>query len=85
MDPQILVGAAGAPVVVALVQVFVKPFFADHRIYPVAAVMFGLVLNLVAAYLLGQPLGEAGVTGLLSGLAASGAYSAVQTMGEGGN
>ena len=68
-----------AAVIVALVQYLVKPFTADPRWYPVAALAFGLLGNvLVAAATHGDLLMGAG-QGLLSGLAAAGGYSGVQT------
>ena len=68
-----------AAVIVALVQYLVKPFTADPRWYPVAALVFGLLGNLlVAAATHGDLLSGAG-QGLLSGLAAAGGYSGVQT------
>lgn len=78
-----LIGLAGAPVVAALVSVIVKPFTQDQRLYPVGALLLGIVWNLSLAAVLAQPLPSAAILGVLSGLAASGAYSAGKTLRAG--
>lgn len=77
---QALVGLAGAPVVAALVSVLVKPFTALKPLYPASALVLGIAWNLALAAVLGQSLPTAAIMGVLSGLAASGAYSAAGTM-----
>ena len=76
---QALVGLAGAPVVAALVTV-VKPFLPNDKFYPLAALFFGILWNLLLAQVLGQTLGVAVLMGVLSGLSASGAYSSVKAL-----
>ncbi len=78
---QALVGLAGAPVVAALVSAFVKPFMADARFYPAAAVVLGVAFNLALAVVLALPLVPAGILGVLAGLAASGVYSGAKSAG----
>ena len=68
-----------AAVIVALVQYLVKPFTADPRWYPVAALAFVLLGNLAVAYATHGDLLRGAGQGLLSGLAAAGGYSGVQT------
>jgi hypothetical protein len=77
-----LVGVAGAPVVVALVHV-AKPWLRDQRLWPAAAIALGVAWNLALAAVLGRPLAEAALLGVLVGLAASGAWSAGKTVAEG--
>ena len=71
-----LVGLSGVAVVAALVQVC-KPLIRDQRFWPVLAVGLGVVWNVGLALALSPPLplGPAILLGVLSGLAASGAYS----------
>ena len=81
-----LIGLAGAPLILALTQLF-KPFLTDTRHYPFIAVGFGLAINLAAAWALGVP-GRldwviAVFQGVLSGLAAAGLYSTASTLKEG--
>lgn len=73
MDAQVLVGLAGVPVVIGLVQV-VKPFIADSRFYPLLALGVALALNLAAAFVLDGDPWRAVVAGLVAGLAAAGLY-----------
>ncbi|MDD4987218.1 MAG: hypothetical protein PHQ43_15885, partial [Dehalococcoidales bacterium] len=59
----------------------------DTRFYPLLAVGFGLVINLVAAWALGASASSDWVTalfnGIIAGLAASGLYSAGSNLKEG--
>jgi len=73
-----LVGLAGAPVVVALVQV-AKVWLPDQRLWPVAALVLGVAWNLALAAVLTQPLGAAALLGVLTGLLASGFWSVGKT------
>ncbi|MFN8533270.1 MAG: hypothetical protein U0556_06965 [Dehalococcoidia bacterium] len=73
MNAQDLIGLAGVPVIVALVQVF-KPFVADSRFYPPIALGMGLLLNLGAAFLLDADPQRAALAGIVAGLAAAGLY-----------
>lgn len=76
---QDLVGLAGVPFIVALVEGTKATFPAlDKRFYAPVAVAWGLALNLLAAAVLGTAWVEAGVEGLAAGLAAAGLYSATK-------
>lgn len=78
-----LVGLAGAPTL-ALVQ-WIKALGLPTRLAPVAALGSGLVMTLllVAAGVIVVPWGAALLVGVLSGLAASGTFSAVKTLTKG--
>ncbi|GIW09055.1 MAG: hypothetical protein KatS3mg061_0112 [Dehalococcoidia bacterium] len=73
MDLQELIGLAGVPVIVALVQL-VKPWVSDSRWHPWLAVGWGVGLNLAAGVLLGNDPARTVLTGLVAGLAAAGLY-----------
>lgn len=80
-----LIGLAGSGIIIALVQGLVKPFVSDERFYPLASVLFGIILNVGLGVTYATGLVDARVIvggvvyGILAGLAASGAYSATQT------
>ncbi len=69
-----LVGLAGVPVVLALVQMC-KAWVKDKRYWPLLALAWGLALNLFAAYALPSDWRQAVVYGVVAGLAASGLYA----------
>lgn len=73
MDAHELIGLAGVPVVIGLVQV-AKPFIADSRFYPLLALGLALALNLAAAFVLDGDPRRAVFAGLVAGLAAAGLY-----------
>ena len=81
-----IVALGGVPLILGLVQLF-KPFISDTRFYPLVALGFGLVINLVAAWALGASASSDWVTalfnGIIAGMAASGLYSAGSTLREG--
>jgi len=81
-----LVALGGVPLILGLVQLF-KPFISDTRYYPLLAVAFGLVINLVAGWTLGTGTASDWVAalfnGITAGLAASGLYSTGSTLREG--
>jgi hypothetical protein len=71
-----LIGLAGVPLIVALVELLKRTFpQIEPRWYPLAAVLWGEALNLGLATMLGQDWRTALILGLVSGLAASGIYS----------
>lgn len=74
MELNELVGLAGVPVVVALVEVC-KRWIADERWWPMVAIAWGMILNLALALILQTDPSTAAVVGLVTGLAASGLYS----------
>ena len=86
MDWTLVIGLAGVPIVVALTQL-VKPFVSDTRFYPLISVAWGLVINLLAAWVLTTfdkaEVATAVILGLLAGLSAGGLYSASSTIMEG--
>ena len=81
-----IVALGGVPLILGLVQLF-KPFITDTRYYPLVAMAFGLVINLVAGWALGAGAVTDWITalfnGIIAGLAASGLYSASSTIQEG--
>ncbi len=81
-----IVALGGVPLILGLVQLF-KPFITDTRYYPLVAMAFGLVINLVAGWALGAGATADWITallnGIIAGLAASGLYSAGSTIQEG--
>jgi len=73
---QSVFGLAGAPLVMSLVTITIKPFVPDSRWYPVAALVFGIAWNVALAYGFGLALNTSVVLGVVTGLAAAGVYSA---------
>ena len=83
ITPRDLVGVAGVPVVVGMVEL-TKRVFPDltPRLYPVLALAFGVALNLaLLGYSGAEPI-EAIVVGLVTALLASGLYSQVKALGR---
>jgi hypothetical protein len=81
-----LIGLAGVPVIVALLEVFKQSFpELDRRWLPLAALGLGLTLNLVVGLNTGSPMAESLALGLVAGLAASGLYSQGKTILEAKN
>lgn len=90
MDTDIIrgvIGVAGIPLIIALVEAL-KPYIRAKRLYPVVAIVLGLALNLLAAFGLGASTRAewvaASIWGVVTGLAASGLYSAGATMRSSG-
>lgn len=85
MDLAELSGFGGVPVVVAVVDLL-KPFIPDKRLWPLVAVLIGiiwqLVVNSAIQGLQAETLPLVAARGLVVGLAASGLYSAVKTAKE---
>jgi hypothetical protein len=81
-----IVALGGVPLIIGLVQLF-KPFITDTRYYPLVALAFGLIINLVAGWALGASVATDWITalfnGIIAGLAASGLYSTGSTLREG--
>ena len=75
---QIVVGVASAPAVLALVNIF-KPFIPDSRFYPLLALVLGIVWNVAAAFVLGQPLPPAAFLGAMAGFIAGGVWDVTQS------
>jgi hypothetical protein len=80
-----IVALGGVPLILGLVQLF-KPFITDTRFYPLVALVFGLIINLIAGWALGAIAATDWITslfnGIIAGLAASGLYSAGSTLQE---
>ncbi|MBI4318716.1 MAG: hypothetical protein HY675_09515 [Chloroflexi bacterium] len=76
MELRELIGMAGVPVIVALVEVVkrVGPEVPE-RTYPVWALVFGIGLNVLVGWQLGVDPMVSALTGIVAGLAASGLYS----------
>ncbi len=81
--PRDLIGAAGVPAIVALVEV-VKRTFPElpARWYPLLALLVGIGLNLALSGYSGAGPVEAAAVGLIAGLAASGLYSQAKVVVE---
>ena len=81
-----IVALGGVPLILGLVQLF-KSFISDTRYYPLVAMAFGLVINLIAGWALGATAVTDWITallnGIIAGLAAGGRYSAGSTIKEG--
>lgn len=77
---QALLGVAGAPIVMALVSAVVKPFIADQRYWPLAALALGVVWNVGLAYAVHFDPLTAAFLGVLTGLSAAGTYSGAKAM-----
>lgn len=71
---QALIGVGGLPVVIMFVQL-AKAYISDTRAYPVLALAFGVLWNLLLAAVLALPLGTALLAGVLCGLTAAGTFS----------
>jgi hypothetical protein len=80
-----IVALGGVPLILGLVQLF-KSFVSDTRYYPLVAMAFGLVINLIAGWALGATAVTDWITallnGIIAGLAASGLYSTGSTIKE---
>ncbi len=82
MDSDLLSGAYGVPVVIALVEA-VKMMFPDlpSRWYPAVALATALLWALIAWYWgLGAALKDALIYGILAGLSAMGLYSGTKAV-----
>ena len=74
-----VIGLAGVPLIVALVQV-AKAWIVEERLYPVLALVLGLALNVGIAAARGSDIPAAVLLGVVAGLAASGIYSQGKTI-----
>ncbi len=66
-------GLLGVPIVFGLVHV-AKAWVTDSRWYPVMAMGLGVFWNVALAIVMHTSLGDAGIMGIVVGLAASGLY-----------
>ena len=81
MDLKELYGLGGIPFVVALTSVIKATFPGlSDRFWPAVSLAWGVVLNVVLAYILDTRYEAAVIVGLLTGLAASGLYSGSRVM-----
>ncbi len=72
-----LTGLPATPIIVALVSAIGPTFpILPRRAYPLLAIALGVAWNIAAAAMFGQPLHVAALCGIVTGLAASGLYSA---------
>jgi len=77
MSDVILTGLPATPIIVALVAVVGQAMpMLPRRVYPLLAVALGVAWNVATAATLAQPLPTAALCGIVTGLAASGLYSA---------
>jgi hypothetical protein len=77
MSDVMLTGLSAAPIIVALVAAVGQALpMLPRRAYPLLAVALGVAWNVAAAVVLDQPLASAALCGIVTGLAASGLYSA---------
>ena len=77
---QSVFGLAGAPLVMALVSILIKPFLRDARLYAPSALVFGIAWNVALAFGFGLPINTAAVLGVVTGLAAAGVYSTAKAL-----
>ena len=78
-----LIGVAGVPLIVALVEAVKRVFPAlEPRWYPVVALVWGEALNLALAAAQGRDWRTALVMGLVAALAACGLYSGGKAVAE---
>lgn len=81
MDPRAFYGLAGAPIVVALVQVLKAAWpRLDGRWYPAVTLAVAIVFNMFLALAMGSDPILAVLVGMVTGLAASGLYSHVTAL-----
>jgi hypothetical protein len=77
VDTLILSGLPATPIIVALVAAFGQAFpMLSRRAYPLLAIALGVVWNVASAATQDGRLGDATLCGVVTGLAASGLYSA---------
>jgi hypothetical protein len=77
MSDVILTGLPAAPIIVALVAAIGQALpLLPRRAYPLLAIALGVAWNVAATAVLGEPIASAAVCGVVTGLAASGLYSA---------
>jgi hypothetical protein len=77
MHDLILTGLPAAPIIVALVAAIGQAWPSlPRRAYPLLAITLGIAWNVAAATVLREPLATAALGGVVTGLAASGLYSA---------
>jgi hypothetical protein len=77
MEAFILTGLPAAPIIVALVAATGQAFPAlPRRAYPLLAIALGVAWNVAAGATFGRSLPVAALCGVVTGLAASGLYSA---------
>jgi hypothetical protein len=76
MDPRAFFGLAGAPLIIALVQLAKLTFpGTPQHCWPAVTLAVAVVGNLCLAALLGSDLGIGALVGVVTGLSASGLYS----------
>ena len=77
MTDVMLTGLPATPIIVALVAATGQALpMLPRRAYPLLAIAIGVAWNIAAAATLDQPLATAALCGVVTGLAASGLYSA---------
>ena len=84
MQPEVMIGIAAAPIIVAIVNLF-KPFFTADKWWPVLAVLAGVAWNVVVSLAYvgveGPAIAQSGIVGFVVGLSASGLYAAGSVRG----
>lgn len=71
-------GLGSVALIIPIVSL-IKPFLRDQRLYPVAALVLGVSINVLLALVLGKSLETGIVLGLVSGLSASGLWDTGST------
>ncbi len=83
VTPRDLVGVAGVPAIVGLVELVKRAFPGlAPRLYPALALAFGVALNLALMGYSGAGPVEAVALGLVAALVASGLYSQTKVLAE---
>lgn len=81
MELKDFIGISGVPIVVALVAA-TKPYVRDKRAWPFIAILYAVAWNALLSYAVRTDPVIAAIMGIVVGLAASGLYSGVKTIGE---
>lgn len=80
MDIKTLLYTGGVGLIIALVQV-AKRWVTDDKLYPVLAMLFGVLINLTIGCWAGQDILTSFFSGMVAGLLACGIYSVGGTGG----
>lgn len=77
IDLKELVGLAGAPLVVALVEAS-KRWVTDERWWPILSILWAVALNEALAYVLKTDYAVAAIVGVVVGLSSAGLWDAAR-------
>lgn len=83
MELKDLAGPAGAPFVLALVELVKAIVDLPSRVYPLLTLLISVVLNLWMGYVYGMDVNVSILNGILTSLVANGLYSGGKTLIKG--